>query len=150
MVLIQHESTLKWSFIKHIETSFWTWINAEMTYVSMLCDCWNVLFFPGKESWYFKCQLICSHSVDMNTYLLQRWLPEITVKVKKITRAKHWQMYGQTYDWNDSMTQTIYYYKLCIPGLSWSELTMLLVNVSLKSWSLNIAYTLIILLKKCE
>ena len=37
-----------------------------------------------------------------------------------------------------------------ITGPSCSKLVMPLVNVSLKIWSLNIAYTLIFLLKKCE
>ena len=44
--------------------------------------------------------------------------------------------------------------KLCVffwySGLSCSKLTMSLVNVSLKLWSLNMAYMLIFLLKKCE
>ena len=39
---------------------------------------------------------------------------------------------------------------LSIPGPSCSKLTMSLVNVSLKLLSLNMAYMLIFLLKKCE
>ena len=36
------------------------------------------------------------------------------------------------------------------PGPSCSKLTMSVVNISLKLWSLNMAYTLIFLLKNCE
>ena len=39
---------------------------------------------------------------------------------------------------------------ICISGPSCSKLIMSLVNVSLKLWSLNMAFILLFLLKKCE
>ena len=84
---------------------------------------------------------LCVYALSLlkKSFATNSWylMPELETYFRFILLLSILWMLGKAFSWHHS-------------GPSSSKVTISLVNVSLKLWSLNVAYTLIFLLKKCE